>query len=380
MLAEAPQPQARIGRLDCAFEVPPGTSLRLDSLGRWYSARLQGAFYRRTANSRAVRCTRAMQPPVDVTDCSSLHDRIAQLAAELRERFRNDETAIKLSGELADRRVLLARLELAAAWTAERFAAEAGLFRKAYPEPVEILPPDRYLDVVAVPATGCPHGKCCFCAFYQDHPFQPRSADDFERHLDAVRRLFGPALALKNGVFLGSASALSLAQETLLKVLERARETLGVFRRGVAAFWDPDHSPLRTAADWRELRDNGLVAVYAGLETGLAPLRQELGKSAGIDRFVQAVRGQNQSGIRTGITVLAGVGGRRQAAAHRRETAAAIRAMGLGKEDKVFVSPVVESLPEAELEAEAARLFAEIAELTPAQVAPYRMDMFRYYA
>ena len=222
--------------------------------------------------------------------------------------------------------------------------------------------------------------RCSFCAFYRDRPFRILEPQAFEQHLIAVSRLFGRALGLRNGVFIGSANALVLSQRRLLAVLEQVSDTFGQLRRGAAAFWDPDHSPMRSVAEWKELSRAGLTRIYAGLETGDPALRRSLGKSDAVEWFTSSVREVRAGGVAVGVIVLAGVGGEAAAHRHGRATAEAIRDMALDEQDIVYVSPLEGSMPAVELAQEASLLRRAIAAQTEARVAPYRMDLFRYYA
>jgi len=371
---------ARVGPSDAAIELGGGTGLRIDARGRWCSLRSMGQLYRRTLDGAVVTYPEPSPHPHEVDDRGACHERARSLAAALHRHLSRAETPLRLSGEQPDRELLLALLARAQAWSAADHEQERQRFAATYREPIEILPPDRYMDVVALPATGCPNAACTFCAFYRSRRFRVLSPRDFSAHLEAVRELLGPLLALRSGVFLGSASALSLSQPRLLAVLAACRTELGKRARGVAGFWDPDHAPTRTPDDWQALHAAGLTAVYLGLESGLASLRAELGKSADLEALLGAVAAQRSAPLRTGVIVLAGAGGAARAAAHQEATASAVARMKLGPDDFVFVSPLREALPEGELALAAQALREAIAARSAARVAPYAMDAFRYYS
>lgn len=242
-----------------------------------------------------------------------------------------------------------------------------------------ILPPDRYRDLVVLPATGCPWGRCAFCAWYRDARFSVLDPAAFEAHLERVAALFGLGAPARDGLFLGSASALSVPDDRLLAHLGRAVARFGPFPRGVSAFLDPDHAPHRTEADWRRLAVAGLTRAVVGLETGDSALRRRLGK-ADPARLVETVRALRAAGLSAGVSVLAGPGSPADAEAHLRGTAAVVRDLGLGPGDVVYVSPLEGALPEPALAAAAAELEAALRPVTRAKIAPYRMDLYRYFA
>lgn len=372
---------ARVGPVDSAIELEGGTALRVDGTGRWLSSRFAGRFFRRTLDGRVVTYPEPRAAPVDLERPELLHRSVRILATELAQAARNPKRTIPLSGVVADRNLLVEMLQRAATWTADGYEELRRRFWQAYDEPPEILPPDRYLDAVVLPATGCPNAGCTFCAFYRGRRLQPKTREAFRAHLEAVVELFGPALALRTGIFLGSASALSLSQRRLLEVIDDTRNKLGERTRGMAGFWDVDHSPQRTTAEWNELVATGLRGVYVGLESGCASLRAEVGKSGDLDTVARKLRGARAAaGLRLGLIVLAGLGGAARANEHITHTAQLIGQLGLSSSDIVYVSPLAETMGDAELEANTSELRLTIAASTPAQVASYAMHAFRYYA
>jgi radical SAM superfamily enzyme YgiQ (UPF0313 family) len=275
---------------------------------------------------------------------------------------------------VGDRAHALALLGAAAGRGAAWFADEARRAAALYPEGIPILPPHRYRDVVVDPARGCPNGGCTFCAFYKDRPFEVLDDAAFRAHLDAVRAHFGRALDAVDGVFLGSASAASIPDPVLLRRLADVAAAPGL--RGVAAFLDPDHAPRRDAARWTALRAAGLGDVTVGLETGLAPLRAEVGKSADVPRFVADIAAMKAAGLKVAVTVLLGLGGPARAEAHRDATVATLAAMPLDAKDLVYLSPLRGSMPPDALAAEVRLLRAALVGRTRARATPYPAEAF----
>jgi hypothetical protein len=367
----------RAGPHDVLVSIDEAIALRLDAEGRWCSLREGATLYRRTVDGRVVAGTTA---PVDLDRPEALHQRVVRLAARLRRLVEDRAAPLLMTASDLGPQTLAARLADAERWTPARFAAERARFDRVHPEPVRIVPPDRYQDVVVLPAVGCPWERCTFCAFYQGRRFRVLGEREFADHLAGVVALFGRALGLRTGAFLGSANALALDQQRLLSALRSVSGAVRELPRGVAAFWDPDRSPPRDRVAWEALREAGLSIVYAGLETGLGELRAAIGKPSDPARFVAATQAPRAAGLRLGVTVLVGVGEGPVAHEHHDATVEAVGAMRLGPDDLVYVSPLQGSRPEPELAAEATRLQAALRRATAARVAPYRMELFRYYA
>ncbi|MCP4448935.1 MAG: hypothetical protein GY811_26920 [Myxococcales bacterium] len=369
---------AYLGSIRCKVQRACGASIRIDDIGRWSSARVDGLMLRRTLSCDVVRVTGAT--PCSLVDSTTGHESVRALAEEFAVQLEAADLTISDAPKGQGRETLIKRLSLASQWTAEKYGDESKRFAEAYPEAVEILPPDRYGDLVLLPALGCPNSRCSFCAFYKDRRFRMMNDGEFANHLDAVCDFMGESVSARHGIFLGSASALSLSQRLLVSRLVRIGERLGTRKRGVGAFWDPDHCPERTSDEWAVLQEHGLRTAYLGLETGLASLRANLGKSADMERLLTRVRNARDSGLSLGVMVLAGIGGTHEIDAHIEESAAVIDAMELSPKDLVFVSPLVGARDRRPLNEEAVRLHAALAQRTGAKVAPYAADKFHYYS
>ncbi|MCP5070761.1 MAG: radical SAM protein [bacterium] len=366
----------RAGSFGAVAESEPGPYVRIDAEGRWTAFGEQGVCYRRTVDGKVVRhdsrgfveCQDRELLDVDTRAWGALQAFASAVGGE-------GTAALHVVGERAD---LERQLQAGANWTPARLAEARACFARAYPEPAEILPPHRYRDLVLLPATGCPNGTCTFCSFYRNRRFRPLSDDAFEAHLMAVRTAFGAALAERDGVFLGSASALSLSDAVLTKRLQRIRELFGPLRRGVASFLDPDRSPPRRASDWRRLKQLGLVETCVGLETGLPSLRAAVGKTASMDRVTTSVASQKDAGLGVSLTVLVGLGGSSQEGAHREATTELLSRMPLSASDTVYLSPLADDSQSGPSSADLAAWRRECRAATDARIRMYLVERFAW--
>lgn len=212
-------------------------------------------------------------------------------------------------------------------------------YRRAYPWPVSILPPDAYLSVVLQATTGCTWNRCAFCSFYQDRPFRKRSPDAFREHVERVLELLGRGRLLRRGVFLGDGNALALG-EPLLPLLEEVRRAFP--GEPILGFLDLFTGLRKEATWWERLRALGLRRVYVGLETGYAPLLALLNKPGHPREALPLVKALKEVGLSLGVILMVGAGGLAYAKAHRRESLALLADLPLGKEDVVYLSPFQE--------------------------------------
>jgi hypothetical protein len=285
-----------------------------------------------------------------------------------------------------------ARLERALAWTPTRLGAERERFGAAY-APISILPPDQYGAVVLQATFGCSWNRCTFCSFYQDRAFEVRSAEAFAAHLTAVRALLGRDADARRGVFLADGNALVLANARLRPILAAASAAFP--GQEVAGFVDVFGGERKSIADWRELARLGLRRVAIGAETGHDPLLAYLNKPGGADAAAEFVATLKAAGLSVALILMAGVGGRRFADGHLRDSARLLGRLPLGAGDVVYLSPFVVQpgstyearaaaeglapLTATERSAQVAALRAAARRAVPAaQVALYPIDEFVY--
>ncbi len=372
--------KARVTAFDLKLEMPGEISIRIDGEGRWCTFRRGYHFYRRTMDGQVVKRRAERTEILDDSSAEAVHREIGDVLSRSIRQIRSGSGALVLSGDDPTRTALACALEKSASWTPEDYAGETVRFEQAYPEKVPILPPDRYRDLVVLPATGCPNGACSFCAFYRGRGFRPLSSQAFEKHLFQVKRLFGKAGAGRNGVFLGSANALALSQKRMLHIQEMVNAVFGSRKRGIAAFYDPEYAPQRSVRDWVELAGLDLTRLVIGLETGLPKLRNRLGKKAHPDLVARAVGDLKRGGIQLGLTILLGAGGPISATAHREATVSFVQDLSLDDRDLIYLSPLEGSLEPDLMEEESIRFRLELKSRTAAKVMPYHMEHYHYYS
>ena len=356
-------------KLECHEQ---GISIRLDGMGYWCSYRNADAFYRRCVDGRVVV---GREAPVVLSVQQSnrvIEEALFRLSGLVEIFLSSNSSDIPEDDKVSSLMQCATRRQLA------DYHQRAQLARAVYPEPVPILPPDRYGDIVLQPATGCPNAKCTFCAFYQGKRFQVLSDDELKSQIGQVKALFSPGWGGRDGVFLGSANAMALSTHRLLSALKLIQSEIGGLRRGVAAFGDADFTPSRKSSDWSELAGHGLRQVILGLETGDSELRSRLGKSSDLSSTLKMVAALKKVGVCVGITILTGIG----QGSHIERTLSFVKHLSLEREDIIYLSP----LEEGSIKADADKLqqfdalLSGIRAVSDVHVVPYQMKRFFYYA
>ncbi len=304
-------------RLEATVLALGGTVLSFDREGRPYHLFLEGQTYRRGLDGRLHRVRPRGLSPLDREEALGLYAQALALAeAGLRDPLRRAEVL---------------------RWTPEALA-DPTLFRRAYPYPVSILPPDQYLAVVFQATWGCTWNRCSFCALYRDRSFRVQPLPDFLEHLEAVLELLGRGLALRRGVFLGDGNALVLG-EGVAPYLEAVGKVLPGWP--VAGFLDLWTGLKRDPKAWTRLRGLGLEAVYLGLESGAPEVLALLNKPGDPREALGLVRGLKAAGLRLGLIFLVGAGGEALKAVHFQKSLDLLRALPLDRGDLVYLSPLV---------------------------------------
>lgn len=332
-------------------------SIRLDNEGYWHSFRDAEHFYQRNVDGSIYLKNRKL----DEESEQHLFKIIRQWLCKLPH---------------AKKALSCAKLLTMPDYTFKKIA-----YQQAYPEPVVILPPDRYTDIVVQSALGCPNRRCTFCAFYLDKPYQVINPTDFETHLNNIETFYGAAAFPPQGIFLGSANSMALSQRRLMHCLERITQRFAQsapFKRGIATFADPDFSPKRTDAQWQALQQAGLTQMVIGLETGWGELRAKLGKSGDLSKVITTVQQAKQAGIQISLTILTGVGFDDEQM-HHIETANLISKLSLTTDDRLYISAfVADDKTESAAQLEAIHLKKQLQSITTAKVLFYPVQNFYY--
>ncbi len=314
--------------------------------GRLYSLWKGGETYRRGLSGRLLHkpagsADGRRRVPLEGAAADNILDETAGQAALLSRSLERDARGWTASDGSHTGAEVAAIVDRCAKFDAAVARADAVRFTGVY-SPIGILPPDQYLSTVLQATDGCSFGTCTFCDLYHG-AYRVKGADEFRRHVEAVRGYLGESAALRGrSFFLGSANALAVPMARLLEFFDAIPGPFGGGARPVHAFVDGFTGARKTAADYAELRRRGLGRVYVGLESGHDPLLAFVRKPASREQAVETVRAIKAGGARVGVIVMVGLGGRTFAEGHVRDTVAAVNEMGLGAGDLLFFSELIE--------------------------------------
>jgi radical SAM superfamily enzyme YgiQ (UPF0313 family) len=181
-----------------------------------------------------------------------------------------------------------------------------------------IRPPSEANSLLLQVTVGCSHNKCSFCPAYKKKKFRIKSYDEIlEDILEAGR------WRSIDKVFLCDGDALIMPQERLVQILGLIRTHIkGVQRVGTYA--NAKSILRKTVDELIHLRELGLGIVYLGIETGSDELLKTIRKGVTAAQMIDAGRRVKEAGIKLSVTVILGLGGRRQNTEHVNDTASVL--------------------------------------------------------
>ncbi len=339
-----------------------------DTVGRLWSALMDGSFFRRGMDNRVLEKRRVSSRRLgyeyrrlsDVESWEVIEEVCARMT-KIYDAVAAGKAAVISPRDNAEQALCEAErtLERIVRYDFDALEFDRLRFLSLY-RPINILPPDQYLAVVLQATEGCHYNRCTFCTFYRGTRFRLKTAEEFRQHIREVKHYFGDALAMRHNVFLGDANALVAPQQHLLEFFEIIHEELPMSQRnykssdngagphrpgqfdGVYAFLDLFSGQKKTWHDYAALRGWGLKRVYIGLETGDDELLRFLNKPATSEEARDIVMHLKRAGVSVGVIVLLGAGGDRFARQHVERTVKVLNSLPLDEDDFIYLSPLVE--------------------------------------
>jgi hypothetical protein len=320
------------------------TVLAVDRAGRLWSFYAEGHHFRRGLNGsvlakwsqEGVRQRRRLWR----SESDLVVRRAASIMQALRDRLTLETTPAHRSQAAPEVAYeILKILARAADFDVQAAHADVDHYHQVY-KPIGILPPDQYMALVLQVTEGCSFNTCTFCSFYKERPFRIKSPQELRAHIAAVRAYLDDSILMRKGVFVADANALVVPQRQMAELLEVVAEEMGKPQE-IFAFLDGFSGQKKAAEDYAALAERGLRRVYVGLESGHDPLLAWVHKPGRAADAVAAVRQMKAGGVSVGVIVLLGIGGKRFAKGHIRDTIAAVNQMELGPGDLLYFSEFI---------------------------------------
>jgi len=200
-----------------------------------------------------------------------------------------------------------------------------------YAEPV-YRPPSEADSLLVQASVGCSSaaaGRCFFCGSYvfekslPEKRFRIRPVRDVLDDLEIGRELYGERV---EKIFLLDSNAMVIKPRDLLRIVKKCYECFPNLKQ-VSCYACSGDILRKSDEDLTSLQEAGLNLIFLGLESGDQQVLDLINKGATVQEQVDAVVKANRAGIRTSVTVIIGLGGRKWSRQHAIHTGRAATAM-----------------------------------------------------
>jgi radical SAM superfamily enzyme YgiQ (UPF0313 family) len=189
-----------------------------------------------------------------------------------------------------------------------------------YAEPV-YRPPSEASSLLVQATVGCSAaaaGRCFFCnsnLFQRTIPekrFRIRPTDEILEDIEIGRREYG---SIVEKIFLLDSNAMIIKTSELTRILKKCYDSFPNLKQ-VSCYACCDDILRKEDEELRQLREAGLKLVFIGLESGDQEVLDLVNKGVTVQEQIDAVIRAKSAGIRTSVTVILGLGGRRLSEQH----------------------------------------------------------------
>lgn len=183
-------------------------------------------------------------------------------------------------------------------------------------------PPSEAYSLLVQVTIGCAYNKCTFCSMFKDKQFRVRDVREVIEDLIEARSVYSHV----EKIFLCDGDAMCLSTDKLMFILENIKALFPEVSR-VGIYARAQDILRKSPEDLARLAAAGLGIAYIGAESGSDLVLERVNKGAGRADTVAAVHKAEESGIRTSVTFISGLGGKELWREHAIETGEMISEM-----------------------------------------------------
>ena len=184
-------------------------------------------------------------------------------------------------------------------------------------------PPSEARSRIIQVTIGCSHNTCTFCHMYTDKQFRIRTREEILKDLDECRQAIGPYV---RRVFFADGDALVVPTKLLLELLHYVRNNFPNVERVTS--YGTAHDVLRKSEEeLKALRAAGLEMIYIGAESGDNGILAHIRKGETAEEIVEAGQKLKRCGMKTSVTLISGLGGKKGIERHAESSARLINGM-----------------------------------------------------
>lgn len=210
------------------------------------------------------------------------------------------------------------------------------MYPLTYTEPV-FRPPSEWKSLILQVTNGCSWNRCSFCEMYssENKKFKPKKIALIEEEIISIAQSGLPV----GRVFLADGDAMMLPFNRLKEILQLIKQYLPQVTR-VSSYCLPRNLTNKTVEQLSELQQLGLKLMYVGCESGDNEVLEIIEKGETYDSSLIALKKIKQSGMKSSVMILNGLGGPELSKQHAVNSA---RLMNEAQPD--FLSTLVVSFP-----------------------------------
>ncbi len=185
-----------------------------------------------------------------------------------------------------------------------------------------IRPPSEANSILLQATLGCSHSKCTFCGAFQDKKFAIKD----QIYLESDLQFASKHCKHQDRVFVMDGDALVMPMDNWKWLLGEIHSKLPWVKR-TTCYGNLKSIMMKSDEDLAYLHENGLKAVFLGLESGHGRVRKDIRKGGTPQELVYHCQRLRKSGIRLVTIVLLGLGQVELSLEHARETGRALTAI-----------------------------------------------------
>ena len=192
-----------------------------------------------------------------------------------------------------------------------------------YDEPL-YRPPAEANSVIIQATLGCSFNKCTFCTMYETKEYKQRPLDEVFSDIDTLAKHYPHSTKM----FLADGDALALDTNTLVSILEYAYIKFSKLRR-VSLYASAFNIHEKTLEELILLKEKGLGLIYYGIESGSYEILKKIQKPISHKKMINSLDKVFEAKIKSAVTVILGVGGKKYSKEHINETVKLINKLNI---------------------------------------------------
>ncbi|OGS21068.1 MAG: hypothetical protein A2252_04020 [Elusimicrobia bacterium RIFOXYA2_FULL_39_19] len=179
-----------------------------------------------------------------------------------------------------------------------------------------IRPPSEADSLILQVTLGCTDNSCIFCPAYKEKKYKVKDFALIERDIKRAAK----AMPDTRRIFLADGDAIAMEQQEFIKILDLLNENFPKLSR-IAVYGSIKSLENKTVTDLKEFKNKKLGVIYLGFETGDAEVYKMIIKYGTPQVNIATCLKVKESGIKTNVTVILGLGGKKYTTQHAVNTA-----------------------------------------------------------